>query len=51
VFQDILIRRILGYGVRRGKLYYLDLTDTGTQKLGQVHQTGGVESAKAVVWL
>ena len=29
VFQDILTRRILGYGVRKGKLYYLDLTETG----------------------
>ena len=27
VFQDILTRRILGYGVKRGKLYYLDLTE------------------------
>ena len=27
VFQDILTRKILGYGVRRGKLYYLKLTE------------------------
>lgn len=47
VFQDILTR----YGVRRGKLYYLDLTDSRTQKLGQPYQTDGVESAKVTVWL
>ena len=29
VFQNILTQRILGYGVRRGKLYYLELTDNG----------------------
>jgi histone deacetylase 1/2 len=51
VFQDILTRRILGYGVRRGKLYYLDLTDSGTHKLSQANQTGGLENAKATVWL
>ena len=27
VFQDILTRKILGYGVRRGNKYYLELTD------------------------
>ena len=26
-FQDILTHQILGYGVKRGKLYYLDLTE------------------------
>ncbi|PRQ56707.1 hypothetical protein RchiOBHm_Chr1g0340271 [Rosa chinensis] len=31
VFQNILTRRILGYDVRRGKLYYLDLTESGEQ--------------------
>ena len=29
VFQDILTRKILGYGVRRSKLYYLKLTEKG----------------------
>ena len=32
VFQDILTRKILGYGVRRGKLYYLELPENGGSK-------------------
>ncbi|PRQ35290.1 putative RNA-directed DNA polymerase [Rosa chinensis] len=54
VFQNILTRRILGYGVRRGKLYYLDLTETGKKQkhlLGQANQINGVENAKEAVWL
>ena len=54
VFQDILTRRILGYGVRKGKLYYLDLTETGEkhmQSLGQANQVNRAESAKKDVWL
>ncbi|PRQ26985.1 putative RNA-directed DNA polymerase [Rosa chinensis] len=52
--SDILTRRILGYGVRRGKLYYLDLTETGKKQkhlLGQANQINGVENAKEAVWL
>ena len=33
VFQDILTRKILGYGVRRGKLYYLELLENGGSKI------------------
>ena len=33
VFQDILTRKILGYGVRRGKLYYLELPENGGSKI------------------
>ncbi|PRQ26842.1 putative RNA-directed DNA polymerase [Rosa chinensis] len=56
VFQDILTRRILGYDVRRGKLYYLDLTETGEKHKhllgqGQANQINGVENAKEAVWL
>ena len=32
VFQDILTQKILGYGVRLGKLYYLELTKKGGPK-------------------
>ena len=40
------------YGVRRGNLYYLDLTESGEQQiLGQVNQVNGVENAKDTVWL
>ena len=33
VFQDILTWKILGYGVRRGKLYYLELLENGESKI------------------
>ena len=33
VFQDILTRKILGYGVRCGHLYYLELTEKGGIKI------------------
>ena len=39
VFQNILTRKILGYGVRRGKLYYLELTENGGSKISQANQT------------
>ncbi|CAL8997527.1 unnamed protein product [Prunus brigantina] len=29
IFQDILTRKIIGYGTRRGKLYFLDLAPSG----------------------
>ncbi|EOX94408.1 Uncharacterized protein TCM_003988 [Theobroma cacao] len=29
IAQDILTRNILGYGVKRDKLYYLELTESG----------------------
>ncbi|KAK2973645.1 hypothetical protein RJ640_017017 [Escallonia rubra] len=31
--QDILTRMILGYDVKRGKLYYLELTENGEQRV------------------
>ena len=54
IFQDILTRRILGYGVRRGKLYYLDLTRSGQQQLSSLSQANNTSSpnkAKEAVWL
>ncbi|KAK9912321.1 hypothetical protein M0R45_036189 [Rubus argutus] len=51
IFQDILTQKILGYGIRRGNLYYLDLTDTGCQILGRAHKAREVEEAKSKVWL
>lgn len=33
VFQDIHTRQILGYSVNRGKLYYLDLINSGEHQL------------------
>ena len=51
VFQDILTRKILGYGVRRGKLYYLELTENGGSKISQANQTSSKDKARATIWL
>ena len=40
VFQDILTRKILGYGVRRNNLYYLELTEKrGENSVRHIRQT------------
>ena len=40
VFQDILTRKILGYGVRRDNLYYLELTEKrGENSVRHIRQT------------
>ena len=51
VFQDILTRKILGYGVRRGKLYYLELPKNGGSKISQANQTSSKDKARATIWL
>ena len=51
IFQDILTRKILGYRVRRGNLYYLELTKQGGLKLGHAYQTRSTDQAQTLVWL
>ena len=51
VFQDILTRKILGYGVRRSKLYYLELPENGGSKISQANQTSSKDKARATIWL
>ena len=51
VFQEILTRKILGYGVRRGKLYYLELPENGGSKISQVNQTSSKDKTRATIWL
>ena len=51
VFQDILTRKILGYGVRRGKLYYLELPENRGSKISQANQTSSKDKARATIWL
>ena len=51
VFQDILTWKILGYGVRRGKLYYLELIENGGSKTSQANQTSSKDKARATIWL
>ena len=51
VFQDILTRKILGYGVRRDNMYFLELTEKGGSMLGHAHQTRSKDQAHTLVWL
>lgn len=46
VFQDIATHRILGYGTRRGRLYYLEESHHG-----QANHTGINQVNKSVAWL
>uniref|UniRef100_A0A6N2MRA1 Integrase catalytic domain-containing protein n=1 Tax=Salix viminalis TaxID=40686 RepID=A0A6N2MRA1_SALVM len=48
---DILSQKILVYGVRRGNLYYMELTEKGGSKLSQAHQTENQDRKHALVWL
>ena len=51
IFQDIVTRRTLGFGVKRGKLYYLELTEGGEEKFGRAYQAKNVETDRAAIWL
>ncbi|KAK2985007.1 hypothetical protein RJ640_015602 [Escallonia rubra] len=44
--NDILTQRILGYGVKRGKLYYLELTENTGQNFSHAYQTKSEEKAR-----
>ncbi|KAK2996779.1 hypothetical protein RJ639_025625 [Escallonia herrerae] len=53
VFKDIRTRQTIGCGVRRGKLYYLDLVSKSSDKLRQalmVNDSEG-EMRKSKIWL
>jgi hypothetical protein len=52
VFKDIRTRRTIGYGTRRGKLYYLNMEPAGSSQLAQAFSTeGSTKSDQARVWL
>lgn len=53
VFQDILTRATIGFGTRRGKLYYLNLAQESTQQLGQAYKIGGdqLQQQQETIWL
>ena len=46
VFKDIRTRQTIGCGVRRGKLYYLDLVSKSSDELRQALKIGGSEGKK-----
>lgn len=52
LFQDLLTRAVIGCGTRRGKLYYLDLTEDCCKRLGKAHHVRGDESVRMKkIWL
>ena len=53
VFKDIQTRKTIGYGTRRGKLYYLDLMPTRSNQLVQVFSANTpdkLQSSKIWLW-
>ena len=46
VFKDIRTRQMIGCGVRRGNLYYLDLVSKSSDELHQALKIGGSEKKK-----
>ncbi|KAM1740938.1 hypothetical protein ACFX12_011118 [Malus domestica] len=52
VLVDLLTRAVIGCGTRRGKLYYLDLTEECNNRLSQVHHVSRDESTRMKkIWL
>lgn len=54
VFKDIQTRKTIGYGIGKGKLYYLELTSSNTQMLTQALTVGGPQGEQnkaSEVWL
>ena len=53
VIKDIQTRQTIGYGIKRGKLYYLDLQSKDSNKLRQALMVNGSEGEKkkSEIWL
>jgi len=53
VFKDIRTKQTIGYGIRQGKLYYLDLVPTSSSELRKVLTVDGSEGEKKKyeIWL
>ena len=53
VFKDIQTRQTIGFGIKRGKLYYLDLQSKDLNKLRQALMADGSEGEKkkSEIWL
>ncbi|KAI5340660.1 hypothetical protein L3X38_019934 [Prunus dulcis] len=51
--SDILTRKIIGYGTRKGKLYFLDLATSGETRISQAFKTSGdsTEKNQNFIWL
>ena len=52
VFKDIRTRKTIGYGTRKGKLYYLDLVPTSSTQLAKaLAMDGPMQLSNSEVWL
>ena len=52
VFKDIRTWKTIGYGTRRGKLYYLDLMPTNSNQLAQFFSANAPDKLKSSeIWL
>lgn len=52
VFKDIQTQRTIGYGTRRGKLYYLNMAPASSSKLTQAFSVdGSTKSCVSDIWL
>jgi hypothetical protein len=53
VFKDIRTRQTIGYGIKRGMLYYLDLTSKSSNKLRQALAVAGSQGKEksSNIWL
>lgn len=54
VFKDIQARKTIGYGIRKGKLYYLELISNSSRMLTQalaVEENQGDKSKALEIWL
>ncbi|BBN68727.1 hypothetical protein Prudu_550S000600, partial [Prunus dulcis] len=51
--SDIITRKIIGYGTRKGKLYFLDLATSGETRISQAFKTSGdsTEKNQNFIWL
>ncbi|CAL8077778.1 unnamed protein product [Prunus armeniaca] len=50
--HDLLTRAMIGYGTRKRKLYYLDLTEADSKRLSHAHHVRGDESMRMKkIWL
>ena len=46
MIKDIQTRQTIGFGIKRGKLYYLDLQSKDSNKLRQALMADGFEGEK-----
>ena len=52
VFKDIQTKQTIGYGIRRGNLYYLEMSSTNTGKLSPaLVADSSIKKGKSEIWL